>query len=277
MLVVPRPDQQDVADDDPAGARCPSSSRAPSCRAGSAARRAPSTSAGPSRKLPASRSSIAPNTLGRVHARQAQPLDVAARRDQRARLAVGQERVVGDRRERAAPVVVRERDAPSASAGAPPRPGRAAPSGCRPRAGPGSPARPGPARRRTRAPTASALPSPVTRNSTSRAGVDRVGSVSVTRGTSGAMPGRFDADGQRALQRRARRSPGKSDAVCTSGPEAEQHQVEPRRRVAELLAQRVLVGGRRPRRGPSSPSIRCTSAPPRRCRAGSSSARRAIP
>ena len=38
----------------------------------------------------------------RVEARQAHPLDVAARRDQRADLAVRQERVVGDRRERAA-------------------------------------------------------------------------------------------------------------------------------------------------------------------------------
>ena len=36
----------------------------------------------------------------RVHPRQAQPFDVAARRHQRRRLAVGQEGVVGDRRER---------------------------------------------------------------------------------------------------------------------------------------------------------------------------------
>ena len=38
-----------------------------------------------------------------VHPRQAHPLDVAVRRDQRRRLAVGQERVIADRRERADP------------------------------------------------------------------------------------------------------------------------------------------------------------------------------
>ena len=41
LLVVPGPDQEHVAHDDPAAASCPSSSRAPSCRAGSGARRAP--------------------------------------------------------------------------------------------------------------------------------------------------------------------------------------------------------------------------------------------
>ena len=67
-----------------------------------AAGRAPSWSAGPRRKPPASRSSIAPKTRGQSirgrHIHSTLPLGATSAR----RLAVGQERVVGDRRERAA-------------------------------------------------------------------------------------------------------------------------------------------------------------------------------
>ena len=55
---------------------------------------------GPSRNEPASRSSRLPNTLGESNARHAEPVDRAVGRDQRAGVAVGEERVVGDRRER---------------------------------------------------------------------------------------------------------------------------------------------------------------------------------
>ena len=85
----------------PSRCACPTSSRAPSSPAGSAGRRAPIVSAGPSRKPPASRSSIAPKTDGPSirgrHIHSMLPLGATSARG----LAVRQERVVRDRRERA--------------------------------------------------------------------------------------------------------------------------------------------------------------------------------
>ena len=102
VLVVPGADQQDVADDHPAAAGAPARLEHHRARAGSAAPAGTCTSAGPRRNSPASRSRMRAEHARRVHPRQAHPLDVAARRDQRARLAVREEAVVGDRRERAA-------------------------------------------------------------------------------------------------------------------------------------------------------------------------------
>ena len=59
------------------------------------------SSYGPSRNEPALRSRMALKTRRRVGPRDAHPLDRAARSDQAVGLAVGEERVVGDRRERA--------------------------------------------------------------------------------------------------------------------------------------------------------------------------------
>ena len=55
---------------------------------------------GAKRKNPAWRSSRLGEDARRVEARHAEPVDGAVRRDERARVAVGEERVVGDRRER---------------------------------------------------------------------------------------------------------------------------------------------------------------------------------
>ena len=55
---------------------------------------------GPKRNVPASRSSRLPNTLGAVETRDAQPVDATVRSHEGARVAVGQEAVVRDRRER---------------------------------------------------------------------------------------------------------------------------------------------------------------------------------
>ncbi len=89
--------------------RCASArwSRARSCRAGSGGPAGTSSSAGPSRNAPAERSRIAPNTLGLSGRGQAEPLDAAARADERRDLAVGQEPVLRDRGERAVPALER--------------------------------------------------------------------------------------------------------------------------------------------------------------------------
>ena len=97
---VPAADRQRVADDQPAGRRQPG--RLEHVRPGlvAAGQRARPTPYGPTRNAPARRSSSAPNTLGESKPRQAQPFDAPVGRDQRAGVAVRQERVVGDRRER---------------------------------------------------------------------------------------------------------------------------------------------------------------------------------
>ena len=145
VLVVPRPDQEHVAHDDPAAAGAPA--RLEHVRAGQVAARG--------RHLDVGRAE--PEAAGvavedraeharRVEARQAEPLDVPVRRHQRARLAVGQEGVLGDRRERA------RRDAavgrPLASQAGRRRPGRAAPPRRPPRAMPGARGSGGPANTR---------------------------------------------------------------------------------------------------------------------------------
>ena len=101
-LVVPRADEQDVADDDPARPRAPR--RLEDHRAGEVA---PAGRDLRVDRAEAEAARVAVQELaedGRaVHARQAHPLDVPARRHERRDLAVGQERVVGDGREGAAP------------------------------------------------------------------------------------------------------------------------------------------------------------------------------
>ena len=98
--VVPRPHHQRVAHDHPAGVGLPGGLQDQAARQVAAGRRHRSRRTGPSRKWPAPRSRIAPNTLGESGPRHAQPLHRTGRRDQAGVLAVGQERVVGDRRER---------------------------------------------------------------------------------------------------------------------------------------------------------------------------------
>ena len=126
MLVVPGADEQDVAHDDPAGLRAPRRLEDLRARAGSAGRRGPCGPAGARRKPPASRSSIAPKTRGPSmrgrHIHSMLPLGATSAHG----LAVRQERVVRDRRERRLPPS-RGRRRRSASCGpAPSRPLRAA-------------------------------------------------------------------------------------------------------------------------------------------------------
>jgi hypothetical protein len=100
--VVPGPDEEGIADDDPAAVLLPA--RLEHVRAWQVAPRDGYLGVG---GADAEAAGVAvedgPEHAGAVHAREAQPLDVAARRDQRRGLAVRQEAVVGDRRERAAP------------------------------------------------------------------------------------------------------------------------------------------------------------------------------
>ena len=103
-LVVPGADQQHVAHDDPAARRVPA--RLQHERPGQVAAVGGHLDA---RRAEPERARAAVQDRAeharRVHPRQAQPLDVPARRDERGRLAVGQEAVGVDRRERAATVV----------------------------------------------------------------------------------------------------------------------------------------------------------------------------
>ena len=101
VLVVPRADQQRVADDDPAAARAPAGLQ--HHRAGQVAARGRHLHAGGAEPEDA-RVAVQQRAedARRVHPRQAHPLHVAARRDERGRLAVRQEAVVGDRGERTA-------------------------------------------------------------------------------------------------------------------------------------------------------------------------------
>jgi hypothetical protein len=99
VVVMPRADEQDVADDDPAGLRAPRRLVDHRARDVAAAGR-DVVVGGPDPE--AARVAVEHRAEhGRaVHPRKAHPLDVAARRDERGRLAVGEERVLGDRRER---------------------------------------------------------------------------------------------------------------------------------------------------------------------------------
>ncbi len=101
VVVVPRADQQHVADDHPARARAPRRLEHHRARQVASAGRHGGVGG---REREAARVAVEDRAEDRraVEARQAHPLDGAARRDQRADLAVRQERVGADRRERAA-------------------------------------------------------------------------------------------------------------------------------------------------------------------------------
>ena len=95
--VRPRPDEEHVPDDDPAGWRAPA--RLEDVRARKvAASRWNGGVGGPEAKAAGIAIEDGPEHARRVHARDAHPLDIAAGRHERRRLAVGQEGVVGDRR-----------------------------------------------------------------------------------------------------------------------------------------------------------------------------------
>ena len=101
-LVVPRADEQHVADDDPAAARAPAGlqhHRARQVAPGSRHVHVGGAQPEGARVAVEHRAEHA----GRVHPRQAHPLDVPAGRHQRRGLAVRQEAVVGDRGKRAGP------------------------------------------------------------------------------------------------------------------------------------------------------------------------------
>ncbi len=101
VLVVARAHGQRVADDDPAGRRLPGRRRARSSRARTtrAVGMVDAERPEPERRRPR-RSSRLPKTLGESKRGHAEPVDRAVGRDERAGVAVGEERVVGDRRER---------------------------------------------------------------------------------------------------------------------------------------------------------------------------------
>ena len=93
-----RPDHEQVRTRSASRSACARSSRARSCRARSAAGWGRRCSTGPKRKKPGRAVEQRAEHARRVGPREAQPLDRPVGRDQRADLAVGQERVVGDRR-----------------------------------------------------------------------------------------------------------------------------------------------------------------------------------
>jgi hypothetical protein len=100
VLVVPGPDQQDVADDDPAALGVPA--RLEHHRPRQVAPRSRHQDAvGAEAEHPGVAIEDRTEHARGVEPREAHPVHVAARRDERARLAVRQERVVGDGRERA--------------------------------------------------------------------------------------------------------------------------------------------------------------------------------
>ena len=108
VLEVPRPDQQHVTDDDPAVGRTPA--RLEDIRPGQVTARGRDchvrgTEAEAARVAIQDRAEHA----GRVHPRQAHPLDIAAWCDQRSHVAIRQEAVIRDRREgRRSPAGARE-------------------------------------------------------------------------------------------------------------------------------------------------------------------------
>ena len=98
VVVVPRPDEQHVADDDPARARAPRRLEDHRPRQVALAGGHRGVDRGEPEGPGVAVEHRAEDRRA-VEARQAQPLDVAARRHERADLAVGEERVVRDRRE----------------------------------------------------------------------------------------------------------------------------------------------------------------------------------
>ena len=158
-----------------------------------------------------------PEHAERVETRQAQPLDVRVRRHQRAGFAVGQEAVLGNRRERARP---RSRPAPNSvtSRRATASSSSTVTSPSTSDAGADGSSRPAKARA-----TASALSSPVTRNTICREPFT-TGNVRVMQDTKGAIrASRHRSRGDRV--RPARRRPGTASRCARRGP-AEQDQVE---------------------------------------------------
>ena len=98
VLVVPRPDAQRVAHDHPPHAGLPAGLEHHRPRDVAPAR-GDAHIGGTDPKGACVSVQDRPEHARRVHPRQAHPLDVAARRDERRRFAVGQERIVPDRRE----------------------------------------------------------------------------------------------------------------------------------------------------------------------------------
>ena len=97
--VVPRAHHQRVAHDDPARVGLPRRLQDQAARQ-IAARRRHRNAVRPEPEMPGATVQDRPEHAGGVRPRHAEPLDRARRRDQAGVLAVGEERVVGDRRER---------------------------------------------------------------------------------------------------------------------------------------------------------------------------------
>ena len=98
VLAVPRPDRQGVADDDPAGRRLPGGDEDVRPRLVDPRRRMvdPEGAEAEDARSPVQQ---AAEHAGRVEAGDAEPVDGAVGSDERPRVAVGEERVVRDRRE----------------------------------------------------------------------------------------------------------------------------------------------------------------------------------
>ena len=97
--VVPRTHHQRVAHDDPAGVRLPGGLQDQAARQ-VAARGGHRDAVGPEPEVSGAAVQDGPEHAGRVRPRHAQPLHRTGGRDQAGVLTVGEERVVGDRRER---------------------------------------------------------------------------------------------------------------------------------------------------------------------------------
>ena len=125
VAVAPAADDQRVADDHPAGRRHPGRLDDVGARLVAAADRLAHVR-GPD--PPAARGAVEQRRedARRVEARRAEPLDRAVGRDQRAGVAVGEERVVGDRGERRARLAALEERASSSAGGRDPCRRRAA-------------------------------------------------------------------------------------------------------------------------------------------------------
>ena len=230
--MVPRPDQEHVAHDDPAARRAPA--RLEDVRARQVAARGRHLDVGRPEPEPAGVAvEDRPEHARRVEARQAEPLDVAVRRHERAGLAVRQEAVLGDRRERAG------RDAP---VGRPLRHRRAAAAGSSSAitlpstSDPGARGSGGPAKTRS---TASALSSPVIEEDDLAARVHHRQRERDPRHQGRHSRGLHAHHAPFALAERV--VAGEQRADVRVGADPEQDQVE--RRGAELV-QLVLVGGR---------------------------------
>ena len=100
VLVLVRAHRQRVADDDPAGRRLPRRHEDVRARARTHVRSGWLMPNGAEPEVPGPAIEQAAEHARRVEARDAEPVDRAVGRDERARVAVGEERVVRDRRER---------------------------------------------------------------------------------------------------------------------------------------------------------------------------------